>query len=162
MEERIKPQRIGIDIAKGRKHKQMRYWNVLKVLTTDENGELLTFEPYIKTCECCKKEFSDKQRTENKTWDGDIQANFYYDCSESSFDGYFNVCKSCLISACDDENGVINKEKLIEQLKILDKAYLDRIYDRVSSQNKSSKDYFTSLMSLEGQRKKRFEDSDKF
>lgn len=155
------PTRLAVDISKNGKP-QMRYWVFQEALTFDENGVPLTWIPYYKTCNCCGVTFHDRNREEAMSQSGDINENFYQSFdSIQDFNGYMSICKDCLFSMCDDSDGVINQKKLIKALMRYNKVYNHKKYENLFKKKESSKNYFSSLSSLAGQREKGFLESDK-
>lgn len=92
----------------------------LKLEERDEFGKPLHIR-----CKCCNKikpvkDFIVCHSPENKT-------------------GYSYICKSCCSMMSLDENGNFNKQKVYELLKIIDKPFINNIFEKVNTMMNSRK-----------------------
>lgn len=74
------------------------------------------------TCKSCGK---DKKKSE-----------FYVSYSElDSATGVLPYCKDCVRAMCSDKFGKLNKDRLLQMLRKIDRPYIDKMYKRVINEN---------------------------
>lgn len=92
----------------------------LKLESKDEFGKPLNIQ-----CKCCNKIKEVKR--------------FLVCNSPSSTTGYTPICKDCLSMLSLDGNGNFNKEKVYEVCKLIDKPFINKIFEKVDTMMNSTK-----------------------